>query len=122
MVRLAETISGLKTALGANWKKTAIVACGEFGRTARMNGSGGTDHGSGGLALLAGGAVAGGKVLGEWPGLGEGNLYEDRDLKPTEDIRRYIAWLAAGLYCVPQDKFTSEIFPGVDMGQKLTLV
>lgn len=122
MTRLSDTITELKAALGANWKNTAIVACSEFGRTARMNGSGGTDHGSGGLALLAGGAVAGGKVLGEWPGLGDGDLYENRDLKPTEDIRRYIAWLATGLYGVPKDKFTTEIFPGLDMGQKLVLV
>ena len=75
------------SALGSAWMQTAILVMTEFGRTARMNGTGGTDHGTGGVAFLLGGAVAGGKVHAEWPGLGQGNLFEDRDLAPTTDLR-----------------------------------
>ncbi len=59
----------------------------EFGRTARINGTGGTDHGTGTVAFVAGGRVAGGRVLANWPGLGGGNLLEGRDLQPTADLR-----------------------------------
>ena len=59
----------------------------EFGRTVAMNGTGGSDHGNGGAAFLLGGAVAGGRVIADWPGLARGNLYEGRDLKPTTDLR-----------------------------------
>jgi uncharacterized protein (DUF1501 family) len=77
----------LRGALGPAWGNTAVLAMTEFGRTARINGSNGTDHGTGGVALLMGGAVAGGKVMADWPGLGAGRLLEDRDLMPTADVR-----------------------------------
>ena len=85
--QLDSGLAALKTALGSAWMQTAILVMTEFGRTARMNGTGGTDHGTGGVAFLLGGAVAGGKVHAEWPGLGQGNLFEDRDLAPTTDLR-----------------------------------
>ena len=75
-----------EAALGPAWDRTLVIAMTEFGRTARENGSGGTDHGTGGAALLAGGAVAGGRVYGDWPGLGEGALY--RGPRPDADDRR----------------------------------
>ena len=83
-------IAALRTGLGDAWSHTAVLAVTEFGRTARINGTGGTDHGTAGAAFLAGGAVAGGRVVADWPGLGAGRLFEDRDLAPTTDLRSVI--------------------------------
>ena len=77
----------LKAALGPAWQRTAVLVMTEFGRTARANGTKGTDHGTATVAFLLGGAVAGGRVLADWPGLGAGALFEDRDLAPTTDLR-----------------------------------
>jgi uncharacterized protein (DUF1501 family) len=85
--QLDDGLGALRATLGAAWKQTMIVAVTEFGRTARVNGTQGTDHGTGGVALVLGGAVAGGRVLADWPGLGAGHLFEDRDLAPTLDLR-----------------------------------
>jgi len=87
LTALDNGIAALKTALGETWKRTAVVAISEFGRTVRVNGGGGTDHGTGGLAILAGGAVKGGRMLGDWPGLKSSALFEDRDLRPAVDVR-----------------------------------
>lgn len=75
----------LREGLGEAWRRSAVLVVTEFGRTARPNGTGGTDHGTGACAFLLGGAVAGGRVLANWPGLWD--LYEDRDLAPTMDVR-----------------------------------
>src|SRR5258708_6915005 len=92
--RLAMLLSGLdgalaefESGLGARWRDTIVVVATEFGRTARINGTEGTDHGTGTIALLAGGAVQGGRVITDWPGLKPANLYEARDLAPTTDLR-----------------------------------
>jgi uncharacterized protein (DUF1501 family) len=77
----------LKTALGPVWAQTAVLVMTEFGRTARVNGTKGTDHGTGTVAFVLGGAVAGGRVKATWPGLGSGQLFENRDLAPTADLR-----------------------------------
>jgi len=77
----------LKTQLGSTWRDTAVLALTEFGRTAAVNGTGGSDHGTGTAALLLGGAVRGGKVICDWPGLSAGSLYQRRDLAPTLDLR-----------------------------------
>lgn len=90
---LDEGLGALKEALGEHWRRTAVLVVTEFGRTVRANGTGGTDHGTGGVAFLLGGAVAGGRVGGDWPGLGQGQLFENRDLAPTTDLRS----LAKGL-------------------------
>lgn len=95
------------------WGNTVICVVTEFGRTARQNGSGGTDHGTGSVAMFAGGAVAGGKVYGQWPGLG--NLYADRDLLPTSDVR---AWLGAVVHAhmgVSRSAVEEIVFPGVTL-------
>jgi len=91
--QLDSGLANLKAALGPVWRQTAILVMTEFGRTARSNGTGGTDHGTATVAFVAGGAVAGGRVLADWPGLGPGRLFEDRDLAPTTDLRA----LAKGL-------------------------
>jgi uncharacterized protein (DUF1501 family) len=80
-------IKALSDALGETWKKTAVVAISEFGRTVRINGAQGTDHGTGGLAILAGGAIKGGRMFGDWPTLRGSALFENRDLMPTVDAR-----------------------------------
>jgi uncharacterized protein (DUF1501 family) len=80
-------LAALKTGLGPVWRDTAVLVVSEFGRTVAMNGTQGTDHGTGGAVFVAGGAVRGGRVLADWPGLKPGSLYQDRDLKPTTDFR-----------------------------------
>ncbi len=77
----------LKTALADKWQQTVVLVMTEFGRTARLNGTAGTDHGTAGVAFLLGGPVRGGRVQADWPGLGAGQLFEDRDLAPTTDLR-----------------------------------
>jgi uncharacterized protein (DUF1501 family) len=83
-------LGSLKTGLGPAWASTAVLVVTEFGRTAHINGTAGTDHGTAGAAFLVGGAVAGGRVLADWPGLGSGKLFENRDLAPTTDLRSVI--------------------------------
>jgi len=114
--RLAAAILALKEGLGQNWRKTTVMAMTEFGRTVRENGSRGTDHGTGGAMIMAGGAIKGGRAYGDWPGLGEGQLYADRDLMPTRDIRAYAAWAMRGLFRTERDMLERTIFPGLDLG------
>jgi uncharacterized protein (DUF1501 family) len=83
--QLDEGMLALKAGLGDSWAKTVVLVMTEFGRTVRNNGTGGTDHGTGTVAFLLGGAVSGGKVMANWPGLN--NLYENRDLQPTMELR-----------------------------------
>lgn len=83
-------LDALRTALGPHWADTTVLVMTEFGRSAALNGSGGTDHGTAGVAFLAGGAVAGGRVLADWPGLARERLFEARDLRPTTDLRALI--------------------------------
>ncbi len=113
---LSSAILTLKERLGRNWDQTTVLAMTEFGRTVRENGSGGTDHGTGGAMLMAGGAVKGGKVHGQWPGLGELDLYQDRDLEPTADVRSYAAWALRDLFAVNRSALEGLVFPGLDMG------
>ncbi|MEY8829846.1 DUF1501 domain-containing protein [Sedimentitalea sp. XS_ASV28] len=114
--RLSETILTLQSGVGPDiWSKTAIVAMTEFGRTVRLNGTGGTDHGTGGAMLLAGGAIRGGRVFGDWPGLDEADLYDRRDLMPTGDVRAPVAWLMRGLAGLDRGALENVVFPGLDM-------
>ncbi|THK34159.1 DUF1501 domain-containing protein [Ensifer sp. MPMI2T] len=111
---LAQAINALKVTLGpAAWSKTVVLAMTEFGRTVRQNGSGGTDHGTGGCALLAGGAIDGGRVLGRWPGIGDGKLLDDRDLMPTADVREVAAAMLYRQFDVTPGDLTTKIFPGL---------
>ncbi|WP_261384521.1 DUF1501 domain-containing protein [Vannielia litorea] len=120
--QLAETIELLRVGLGPLWGKTGILAMTEFGRTVRENGSRGTDHGTGGLMLMAGGALRGGKVYGRWPGLEEAALYDRRDLMPTEDVRAYAARAMEGLFGLSGTVLSESVFPGLDMSQAPRLV
>lgn len=95
-----------------DWDKTVVVVVTEFGRTVAVNGSAGTDHGVGGNALLAGGAVRGGRIAGDWPGLGAGQLLDDRDLRPTTDMRALFKGVLAAHLRVPETALERTIFPG----------
>ncbi|MBJ3762673.1 DUF1501 domain-containing protein [Maribius pontilimi] len=114
--RLADVILVLRDGLGPVWDKTCVLAMTEFGRTVALNGSFGTDHGTGGAMLLAGGAVRGGRVLGDWPGLDEAALYDRRDLMPTRDVRAHAAWAMRGLFGIERSALERTVFPGLDMG------
>jgi uncharacterized protein (DUF1501 family) len=116
---LVRAIATLKTELGPEvWSKTAILAMTEFGRTVRQNGSKGTDHGTGGLAIVAGGAIRGGKVYGKWPGLKENQLFENRDLMATGDVREIAAALLNSQFDISAGDLTSKVFPGLDLDLK----
>jgi uncharacterized protein (DUF1501 family) len=109
--QLDDALGALKTGLGPAWDRTAVLVVTEFGRTARINGSKGTDHGTGGVALVLGGAVAGGRVRADWPGLGRFRLFEDRDLMPTADVRSIAKGLLAG-HLGLGDAALAQAFPG----------
>lgn len=117
LTALQSAILTLKQELGSNWQKTAIVAMTEFGRTVRENGTAGTDHGTGGALIMAGGAISGGRVLGGWPGLAEPDLYQRRDLMPLEDVRAYPAWLMKGLFGLSQTSLETTVFPGLTIDE-----
>jgi uncharacterized protein (DUF1501 family) len=108
---LDQMLAALKTGLGPEWANTLVVVATEFGRTVRPNGTGGTDHGQASAAMLLGGAVAGGKVVADWPGLSQGALYEGRDLKPTTDLDALIAGALAQHYATEPVRMMTTLFP-----------
>jgi uncharacterized protein (DUF1501 family) len=103
-------IAAMRDALGAAWKKTTVLVATEFGRTAAINGTGGTDHGTASMAMLIGGAVKGGRVLTDWPGLAPSKLYEDRDLRPTMALDSLIAGGAAEALGLDSDRLGHLLF------------
>jgi uncharacterized protein (DUF1501 family) len=103
-------LASLRDNLGPVWSKTTVLVATEFGRTAAANGTGGTDHGTGSVAMLVGGAVAGGRVLGDWPGLKPAALYEGRDLKPTTALDGLIAGSAAEALGIDPQRTASALF------------
>lgn len=109
--QLDSGLAALKTALGETWKHTAVLVMTEFGRTVRPNGTQGTDHGTASAAFLAGGAVAGGRVLADWPGLSPAKLLDNRDLRPTADLRALAMGILTQHFAVPPSAMAS-IFPG----------
>jgi uncharacterized protein (DUF1501 family) len=116
--RLAQLLSGLDGALaefenglGERWRDTVVVVATEFGRTARINGTEGTDHGTGTIALLAGGAVKGGRVIADWPGLKPASLYDGRDLAPTTDLRAVIKGLLRDHLGLSERVLAEAVFP-----------
>lgn len=120
--QLSEAILALKSGLGGNWQRTTVLAITEFGRTVAENGTGGTDHGTGGSMIMAGGALNGGRVFGRWPGLSELDLYQNRDLEPTDDVRRYLGWALRDLYGMEASALGSSVFPGLDMGENVGII
>ena len=92
---LDKGLAVLRASMGDAWAQTAVLVMTEFGRPVRVNGTAGTDHGTGTVAFVLGGAVAGGRVVADWPGLAETQLYENRDLMPTTDTRAVAKGLLA---------------------------
>lgn len=114
--RLERLIGQLRAELGPLWGRTAILALTEFGRTAFENGTQGTDHGTGGALIYAGGALRGGRVLGRWPGLDR--PLDGRDLEPTADVRATAGWVLRGLFGLERGFVERTVFPGVDLGDE----
>jgi uncharacterized protein (DUF1501 family) len=112
--RLAALDAGLRTLkeqLGPVWNDTAVLLVTEFGRTAAINGTRGTDHGTATAAFLIGGAVQGGRVIADWPGLAERALYQGRDLKPTLDLRSVLKGVMAEHLLIPSRALEASVFP-----------
>jgi uncharacterized protein (DUF1501 family) len=105
-------LAALREGLGNAWADTLVVVATEFGRTAAVNGTGGTDHGTGGLAFMLGGTVKGGRVLADWPGLGQPALYEGRDLKPTTPLDAVLTGAIAGHFRLDPARAARSLFPG----------
>jgi uncharacterized protein (DUF1501 family) len=111
LAELDLAIADFKAAVGPSWQNTVMVAATEFGRTVHVNGDGGTDHGVGTVVLLAGGAINGGKVFGDWPGLAPAQLYEQSDLKPTTDVRSVFKGILRDHIGVATSLLDTSIFP-----------
>ncbi len=111
---LDAALGAVKTNMGAAWNETVVTLITEFGRTARINGTLGTDHGTATVALLLGGALKGGRVVADWPGVKETDLYEKRDLKATTDLRAVLKGLLRDHLRVDERVLTADIFPGSD--------
>lgn len=104
-------LGGLHTGLGAEWKNTVVIAVTEFGRTARVNGTGGTDHGTASTGLILGGALKPGGIVGDWPGLSQNALFENRDTAPTLDMRGLFKGVLAEHIGVDRTALESKVFP-----------
>jgi uncharacterized protein (DUF1501 family) len=116
--RLAQLLGGLdgalaefESGLGTHWRDTIVVVATEFGRTAKINGTAGTDHGTGTVALLAGGALKGGRVIADWPGLSNAKLYEARDLAPTTDLRAILKGVLHDHLGISERALAERVFP-----------
>jgi uncharacterized protein (DUF1501 family) len=104
-------IAAIETGMGPAWRDTVVAVVTEFGRTARINGSAGTDHGTATIALLAGGAVKGGRVIADWPGLREADLLDKRDLRPTTDLRAVVKGVLRDHLRLPEAALAKTVFP-----------
>ena len=105
-------LAAIESGMGEAWKETVAAVVTEFGRTARINGTEGTDHGTGTVALLAGGALKGGRVIADWPSLADDALYENRDLRPTTDLRAVMKGILRDHLRADERVLASTVFPG----------
>jgi uncharacterized protein (DUF1501 family) len=105
-------IAAVEKQMGPTWHETVVAVMTEFGRTARINGTEGTDHGTATIAILAGGAIKGGRVIADWPGLREADLYQKRDLRATTDLRAILKGVLRDHLRVPEVALGAEVFPG----------
>ena len=112
--QLDALLAAYKAGMGAGWADTMVVVATEFGRTAKLNGTGGTDHGTASAALVMGGAVRGGRVVADWPGLAEAQLYEGRDLAPTTALESVLAGAVAEHLRLDPVRAMAQLFPGRD--------
>ena len=117
---LDEAIAAIEKAMGNAWSETVVAIVTEFGRTARINGTDGTDHGTATVAVLVGGALRGGRVIADWPGLKPADLHEGRDLKPTIDLRAVLKGVLKDHLRVDERALAATIFPGSDDVKSMT--
>jgi uncharacterized protein (DUF1501 family) len=111
---LDDALAAVKANMGPAWQDTVVVLATEFGRTAHINGTDGTDHGTATVALLVGGALKGGRVIADWPGLKNADLYENRDLRPTTDLRAVIKGVLKDHLRADDRVLAQNVFPGSD--------
>jgi uncharacterized protein (DUF1501 family) len=109
---LDDALAAVETNMGPAWRDTVVVLATEFGRTVRINGTEGTDHGTATVALLVGGALKGGRVIADWPGLKSADLYENRDLKPTTDLRAVLKGVLKDHLRADERTLAENVFPG----------
>ncbi|HSV46794.1 MAG TPA: DUF1501 domain-containing protein [Ramlibacter sp.] len=112
-------LAALQAGMGVAWTQTVVLVATEFGRTAAANGTGGTDHGTASAAMLLGGAVQGGRVLADWPGLAATALHEGRDLKPTASLDALIAQAAGECFGIDPQRLGRSLFPQMGKAQAL---
>jgi uncharacterized protein (DUF1501 family) len=117
---LDNLVGALREGMGAAWTQTVVLVATEFGRTVAANGTGGTDHGTASAAMVVGGAVQGGRILTDWPGLAPGNLFEGRDLKPTLGLDTLIASTVAETFKLDPERTLSVLFPDAVRGKAVT--
>ncbi|AYJ85648.1 DUF1501 domain-containing protein [Sphingomonas paeninsulae] len=113
-------LAALRDGLGAAWSQTTVLVATEFGRTAAVNGSGGTDHGTASVAMLVGGAVKGGRIVSDWPGLAPAKLYQQRDLRPTSSLDGLIAGVAAESFELDHEKVGRTLFSQNTIGRPMS--
>lgn len=111
LANLDDVLKALRTGLGAVWQKSVVVVATEFGRTVAINGTNGTDHGQGSVAFVFGGAVKGGRMIGDWPTLARDRLYEGRDLAPVNDLRGLFAAVLAQHWGLDRAVLETRVFP-----------
>ncbi len=120
LATLDAALGALRAGLGPVWNDAAVLLATEFGRTVAENGTRGTDHGTATAACLLGGAVSGGRVVADWPGLSPRELYQDRDLRPTLDLRSVMKGLLAEHLQVPERALETSVFPESGAARPLT--
>ncbi|HLI65215.1 MAG TPA: DUF1501 domain-containing protein [Caulobacteraceae bacterium] len=108
---LDAALDGLSTGLGPEWTNTVVVVATEFGRTARINGTKGTDHGTASTALVLGGGLKKGGIIGDWPTLADARLFENRDTAPTVDMRALFKGVLAEQMGVDRRALDATVFP-----------
>ena len=111
---LDDALAAIKTNMGPAWGETVVALATEFGRTAHINGTEGTDHGTATVALLVGGALKGGRVIADWPGLKPAALYQNRDLAPTTDLRAVLKGVLKDHLRADDHMLAQNVFPGSD--------
>jgi uncharacterized protein (DUF1501 family) len=111
---LDDALAAIKTNMGSAWQQTVVALATEFGRTAHINGTEGTDHGTATVALLVGGALKGGRVIADWPGLKPAALYQNRDLAPTTDLRAVLKGVLKDHLRADERTLAQSVFPGSD--------
>jgi uncharacterized protein (DUF1501 family) len=116
---LDDGLTTLRQELGKAWSQTAVLVVTEFGRTVAVNGTRGTDHGTASAAIVLGGAINGGRVIADWPGLAKSDLYQERDLRPTTDMRSLFKGVLADHLSMSDAALSTTVFPDSDKARPM---